>query len=410
MKINHPSSYDRFVSWATGHDIDCDEIEILWRKLNLRGNLKGCDPVVAAAIKRFSRAFTSSHTTKSKRYSVWTLIRNNVAKPLSTYLQTHLPIHGIYELRVLACADSIEMANALQRDMENLKNIDQRKDCGLAQAMQRDMSKLEDLLRYYIRPNGLTQADEIFQATLESVRYLCHFCQRAVPNRSVNEGDEKRDVKKITRPKVDQSQYPYCEICYRLCQRIYLDDLPKRMGGSAGRGVKSVLGSERYCCEHDPCSPKSQYQTDHDYRKKFHAKLKEIYGDLRLNHKRDKWIELVGGNEADLIRRYAYEYVRAPRVDDRVKVWQLHKDKSKPSQSEIAKALGMSRQWVHKILEHPLKSIFGRNDDGELIDLKELQQKNRSCKAGLGVVSALTLPDPFHVEVQEEAFSDGVVP
>ena len=29
---------------------------------------------------------------------------------------------------------------------------------------------------------------------------------------------------------------------------------------------------------------------------------------------------------------------------------------------------------------------------------------------GLGVIDVLTLADPFHLEVQEEAFSDGVVP
>ena len=117
--------------------------------------------------------------------------------------------------------------------------------------------------------------------------------------------------------------------------------------------AKAIEELEKLCID---CG-KNQHQYYEAVLKNQLIRLKEIYKDFWMQE--EKWIRLAGGRDEDLIRRYAYEYVRAPQVDDRVKVWQLYN--ADYTQSKIAETLDMSRQWVHKILEYPLKSAFGRN-------------------------------------------------
>jgi len=309
--------------------------------------LEGCDPAVASGIDAFMCACTTSYTTLSKTYSIWTLIRQHVEPSLSNYLRKRGRLS--YEVRF----GRNELADAMKCDMGRLE------DFGLADAMKRDMGRLEDLLRFYIRPSRLTKWDETFQATLESVLYLGFFCKGRMPNRSVGKGAERGAAQKPVRQVFDGRQYPFCELCWRHCQHEDQND-PR---------LEGVRRSKRFCIEHDPGKPKSRYRVDHCYREQFHEKLTEIYREFP--RQRDKWITLEGDFDEASIRRYAYEFVHARPVDNRLKVTQLLN--AGHTNVEIAKMLGMSRQMVHKILNNPLKSAFGRTNQGAIIHLRESQ-------------------------------------
>jgi hypothetical protein len=375
---NDQTDCDGFISLATIEGLDDEEIQLLWptsqvfstwtdmkqhlkaekakeikseqridrvaamesRKETLIGKLEECDPAVAAGIRDFTQAVTCAHTVHSKRYSIFSLIRENVEPVLSAYLRNHRRQLISYEIRVLVRAQSTGLANEIKRAMRNLE------DSGLADAMQTDMRKFEDLLRCYIAPAWCTQWDENFQATLESVRYLCEFCEGAVSIRRVNKSTIKGgETRKTVRPVFDPSQSPYCELCYRLCQ-----------SEDQNKSPSDVRVSMRFCIEHDPGSANSQYRTDLNHRKNFHAKLREINAEFPWQP--EKWIHLAGDLDQASIRRYAYEFVHARPVDDRLKVIQLSNEGH--TNVEIAKILGISRQMVHKILNNPLKRSLGK--------------------------------------------------
>lgn len=234
--------------------------------------------------------------------------------------------------------------------------MDKIQNSGLAEAMQTDMHGLEDLFGFYMAPTSMGKSEEIFQETLESIRHLCHFCQAAVPTRTVKWNDsKKKKLRKIVRPVRDMMQSPYCELCYNFCQRA-----------DPNFSVKGVLGSMRFCILHDSGSPNSKYQTDRCYKKKFQEKLKEIYAELPSQ--REKWIQLAGDFDDVSIRRYAYYFVHARPVDNRLEVTQLSNEGR--ANVEIARILGISRQMVHKILNNPLKRSLGRTAEGMIIHLR----------------------------------------
>jgi len=321
------------------------------RKETLIDNLKGCDPAVASAIRNFSRAVTCAHTVHSKRYSIFALIRENVEPVLSAYLRNHRRQLISYEIRVLVRVQSESLANEIKVAMRNLE------DFGLAYAMRTDMRKFEHLLRCYIAPTWCEQWDKNFQATLESVRYLCEFCDGAVSIRRVKKSKIKgQETRKTVRPVFNPSQSPYCDLCYRFCQREHQNE-----------SLNDVQVSMRFCIEHDSRNVNSQYRTDLKHRKNFHAKLREINAEFPWQH--EKWIHLAGSLDEASIRRYAYEFVHAHPVDDRLKVTQLSNEGH--TNVEIGKILGISRQMVHKVLNNQLKRSLGRTADGMIIHLHE---------------------------------------
>lgn len=287
--------------------------------------LDGCDPSVASGIAAFMNVCTPSYTTRSKSFSIWTLIQQHVEPPLSAYLRGH----GL--LPYPDCFGRI----------------------GLADAMKKDLETAEQSLRSYIRLSMRTRWDKTFQATLESVLYLVYFCKGRVPTRSVGRNPKRGAVQKTVLKKFDGMQYPYCELCWRLCQ--HEDQSCKTLEG--------VRRSVRFCSEHAPIKSTSQYRTDHNHRAKFHAKLKEVYKELPFQ--KGKWMDLAGDIDETSIRRYAYEFVHSHLVDDRLEVIRL--SEAGHANVDIAKRLNISRQMVHKILNNPLKGNLGRTIQGRII-------------------------------------------
>ena len=302
---------------------------MLREKHSTENIFSGCDPAVARAIASFRLACTPSYTTRSKKFSVWSLVTLHIEPALSAYLQDH---------RFLSYPECFD-------------------GNGFAESMRRDTCKLEDLLRFYIRLGRQRHNAETFTATLDSLISLCGFCKSRVPNRIVGDypkGQKHPTAKRLLlSPSVSLvTDFPYCELCWQLCQH------EDRNGGK-----NDLLRSARFCNEHDPRNSSSRYRTDHYYRKKFQQKLIEIYKDLP-DH-REKWRNLVGDIDEVSIRRYAYEFLHAHPIDDRLKVLQLAA--AGHTNADIAKALGKSRQMVHKFLNTPLKCAFGLTTDGTIV-------------------------------------------
>jgi hypothetical protein len=297
--------------------------------------LAGCDPVVASGIDAFTNACTASYTTCSRRFSIWKLIRQNVELPLSNYLRAH----GF--LRYPECFGHT----------------------GLADALKSDAYAVEQRLRSYIR----LSREETFQATLESVLHLVYFCKERIPYRSVRKNAQEKETPRTVRRKFEGMQYPYCELCWRLCQHAYRSfQLPE--------GARQSI---RFCGEHDPKNSNSRYRADHNHREQFHTKLKEIYNELP--YKRDKWIALAGDIDEPSIRRYAYMFVHSLSVDDRLEAMRL--SSAGHTNVEIAERLGISRQMVHKFLNQPLKRAFGRTAQGNIYAKDQLDALADATKA-----------------------------
>ena len=291
--------------------------------------VSGCDPALKAAIDAFSQACTSSHSTKSKVFSIWSLVQKYVELPLKTYLD------GYGYLKYPKCFNGDNLAKAIRQNAY----------------------AVEDTLRLCIRrliDEGLDNA----AATLESLIYLIYFCKAHKPTRSVGENALRGAAKRIPLHRFDGQHYPYCELCWKLSMKA----------ASESDQNSDQRFSARFCRDHDQKNPQSLYRTDHNQRDQYHQKLKEIYKELPFQRK--KWKELAGDTDEISIRRYAYQFVHSIIVDDRLMVKQLFDAGN--SNPDIVKATGLSRQMVHKIMSTPLKSRYGRTSDGEIIDMRSL--------------------------------------
>ncbi|MNR84334.1 hypothetical protein D3C72_151320 [compost metagenome] len=288
-----------------------------------------CDPAIKAALIKFSQACTPSHSTRSKAFSIWSLVQEYVEPPLEAYLD------GCGYLKYPECFNGNN----------------------LAKAVRQDAYKVEDTLRLCIR-DLIDEGHENAAATLESLLYLIYFCKSHKPTRSVGENALRGAAKKTLLHRFDGNQYPYCELCWKFSMKAELD---------SGKHDDLRL-SARFCSDHDQKNPQSMYRTDHNHRDQYHQKIKEIHKELP--YQRMKWKELAGDTDETSIRRYAYLFVHSIAVDDRLMVKKLLDAGN--SNPDIVKATGLSRQMVHKIISTPLKSRYGRTSNGQIIDTRLL--------------------------------------
>lgn len=291
--------------------------------------VSGCDPALKAALDAFSQACTSSHSTRSKAFSIWALVKKYVEPPLETYLDGR---------------DYLKYPTCFNGD-------------NLAKAIRQDAYAVEDTLRLCIR-RLIDEGRDNAAATLESLLYLIYFCRSHTPTRSVGENALRGAAKKTPLHRFDAQHYPYCELCWKLSMKAELESAKHC----------DLRFSARFCSDHDQKNPQSLYRTDHNHRDQFFKKLKEIYKELP--YQRKKWKVLAGDTDETSIRRYAYLFVHSIVVDDRLMVKQLLDAGN--SNPDIVKATGLSRQMVHKIISTPLKSRYGRTSDGKIIDMSSL--------------------------------------
>jgi hypothetical protein len=160
-------------------------------------------------------------------------------------------------------------------------------------------------------------------------------------------------------------EWPYCELCYRLCVSAANAEKPPTAIGKLGEPV----GQHRFCAQHDPQSGPA-YATDHRRRLSFKRTLKDVLTECQSNPAfRQRVLDAArwpveGAASAEAIcklaeadpvplnpmvasaRYFAYHIARNRPGNTTMQIAQLLHRGNKPS--EVAKLLGVSRQSIYK--------------------------------------------------------------
>lgn len=299
---------------------------------------KGCHPKLIAALTSFGRKQTTSHTTTSRRWSVWALFGREVAP---TFID-------------LLIANAAAGTDPLLHAAEFVKLV-ARRDTPLA---------ADDLLKRMHRHSPAS-----FQPTLETMRNLLFYIRGCTPRRGTP--PELRLVphapKRTLRRKLPSDwDGTYCVLCWRLTAYAQSTESGQNSFEEASSGQVS-WASSRFCTEHTPGSTSSSYRRDHAYREEFAKTVKQLW--LALN-RHDRWrvlnerLEVIATNlpayslrgslsaynpTASYLRWWAYCVVRFRPSDLAISARRLQLEGV--SQADIARDLGVSRQAVSKMLQ-----------------------------------------------------------
>lgn len=202
-----------------------------------------CPIALVEVLKNFKKN-AKSHTTTSRRYSIWSLCKKEVEPTI------------------------IEV---LGKDVFCLIAPD-----GFSEGVKTNAMQLEDRIRMILARNFSNQNfrdKKIRQRyfTLETLISLVHFCKNCRSSKYAERyGPEKGKL--IPRRGLDH--YPFCELCEELCE-------VEKMKVKKARGDKRLPeykeGTEpsfRFCETHRPGS--AGYRRDHNHRDTFHNKIKEL--------------------------------------------------------------------------------------------------------------------------------------
>lgn len=206
-----------------------------------------CHPILVAALLIFQEKITPSHSTTSRRYSIWSLCKTAVEPAMKEALDEKLP--GRYEAII--------------------------GPKGFVVGAKQEARRLEDRLRlvakHYsnmLRCDTGGESKRIYD-TIETIIYLIHFCRSHRPKSKM---DERFGVRRRKPLRIDH--YPYCELCWRLC----LEEEGRLSGIRPPENEKGdpIRSSSRFCNIHDPRDPRSSYRTDHNHRDDFHQKIIQL--------------------------------------------------------------------------------------------------------------------------------------
>lgn len=290
-----------------------------------------CAPAIIEAARCLEAECTLSHTTKSRRWSIWSLTRRHIDPTLKAYL---------------ARFDATWYADLFGAG-------------GFSGCAKANPKKTEDRIRSIIidHNKSIVWNPEI-EATFESLLEIILFCRARPSRHGVDEsGPALRGQGPSNQRAFNDEHYPYCELCWRLAMAAEAEKAqnPCRPISSGPSNSQAGMGlSRRFCSIHDPHNPKSKYRADHNYRETFHTKLRAIYAERKANW--DFWTRKLGVMHEDEMRKFAYEYVHARPSENRLKAVRLAGEGM--NQTEISRHLGISRQAVSKLLRK-IPSYFG---------------------------------------------------
>jgi hypothetical protein len=245
-------------------------------------------------VKALTLECTASYNISSKRYNIWNLLRKNIDPPIADALQNF----GVQHMFNPGFSGWLRLQT---------------------------MSKMSVFLKSKIH---LYNYSPELIANLESIIEISYFTLAKQPAKKI-ENHRLRGSNQINhRKKVDYRHYPYCELCWRLCQAAERNlENPERAHATL-----------RFSSEHNPSVQTSMYRQDHRFRVRFHEEL--------LKLKKTQNIEFL--SEAKM-RAQAYKSSHIRKSSNTVRIAELCTKGLK--QSEIAKKLGISRQAVSKSLK-----------------------------------------------------------
>lgn len=345
---------------------------------------KGCEPEVAKGLTALASRLTPSHTITSRRYSVWSAIRDDVDAPFRAQVANYT---RHWDARLLARFKPSEAWRAppgdnlrVARSMDEagtvlLRSTDE--SLSKAEAVLLSMDQWAECLRLAIRSSEHDQSTAAarFRATLDSVRMLMTDLRARRPSH----GSTKDQG--VVRDSASRSdQHTYCELCWRVSLRT----AALQCGQQVARARRL---SPRFCSFHDPRDPRSRYRVDLRYRAAFEKEL-----DALLQIEDSGYaIAFSPPQSADEqeIRKTAYDLVHArlrslnsssPGLRERIAALRLQGH----TQAEISRKLGISRQAVSKAIKSLERLLQARHLDAELSP-RTGESLALSGDAGLGI-------------------------
>ncbi|MGM0913091.1 MAG: LuxR C-terminal-related transcriptional regulator [Pseudomonadota bacterium] len=222
--------------------------------------VEGCSPEMAAAIEAFSASVTPSHTLRSRRYSLLSLIAKHIDDAA-----------GISVKR------SLEGFNQEKPFSQHVRHT----GCN-------NLIKTFKLLSRQVR---LTPQD---QADIDCLIEVLFFIKSRTPSVSIA-------------AEINLIEKPFCELCWRFT--IAYDRY--------SNGEEAEMRNARYCEFHNPSSNPSAYRNDHRYRKDFEEWLIALGGEKEMNLSSDL-------KQQEAIRKKAYALAHAKLTERRVKILKLY--------------------------------------------------------------------------------------
>lgn len=269
----------------------------------------GCPEPVRAAVAAFEQACTPSYTMTSRRYSIWSKVREYLDAPVAQALDAL----GQPELLDGPFSRWLEMG--LERG--------DRVRLGRLRREHRELSEA-----YLDAPELIALLDTLFEV---GVFVLSRRSRRSVGVKAVK-GAEVVNYGRKASP-----DYPFCELCWRATMRA----VAEASEDDKGKGDAWKF-SGRFCAEHNPSDPTSRYRVDHRYRQRFQDEVNRQWESVK--RKETPWEQVP---DEPAVRMQAFVLARVPektRADEMREMAQQG-----ASRREIGERFGVSRQAVYKI-------------------------------------------------------------
>ncbi|QEL10637.1 hypothetical protein [Kushneria phosphatilytica] len=260
----------------------------------------GCSPELAEALINFRDNVTESHTTGSRRWSIWSLVRDALDESVNACLKRH--------------------------NMENLLSGEAFSEFCKKRSADRADIQISERFKKYKNTSATADADVI--------RKVLRFCSYRDSKHTSNYYFSKTK----TQTNRTGRQKPHCELCWKKSRAAQEIDLGKDFS----------LESSRFCEEHDPRNPKSLYRTDHNKRDLFTHHLHNVRAT-------GYYYNILDPVQKQHARWVAYRLAQLNVRDRDMAIMDMLIDGV--AQAEIARRLGVTRQNISKRASNLGKAI-----------------------------------------------------
>ncbi|MCH4271784.1 hypothetical protein [Kerstersia gyiorum] len=270
----------------------------------------GCPELVRVAVAAFEQACTPSYTMASRRYSIWSKVREYLDTPVEQALD--------------AVGQSELLDGLFSRWLEMGRERGERERLGRLRTAHKAL-----LRQHRHDPRLMALLETLYEV---GMFVLLRRSRTSVGVKVIKAAEAVNHGRKVS------PDYPFCELCWRKTMRAVVE--ASEEGKRRGNAWKF---SGRFCTEHNPSDPTSRYRVDHRYRQRFQDEVKRQWELVKL--KEQPWGQVP---DETVVRMQAFILARVPertRADEMRGMAQQG-----ASKREIAVRFGVSRQAVHKVL------------------------------------------------------------
>lgn len=275
----------------------------------------GCPELVRVAVAAFEQACTPSYTMTSRRYSIWSKVREYLDVPVAQALD------ALGQPRLLGGPFSLWLEMGLERgERKRLWRLSTAHRATVHEALPKQPPH-----------------DPHLTALLETLYEIGIFVSLRRARKSVGVKPQKA-AEAVNHGRKVSPDYPFCELCWRETMRAVAEG-----SEDGGRTDTAWRFSARFCAEHNPSDPTSRYRVDHRYQQRFQEEVKRQWALVK--RKEQPWGQVP--DEAE-VRKVAFDLVRVPERSRADEMREMAKQGA--SRREIAERFGVSRQAVYKIV------------------------------------------------------------